>query len=71
MVKTAGGRGRSGGATRRKPRPKYVENPGLKPESDFTNSAKRILAFRRFWLFLLTALLVTVGLMSAFGFGLF
>ena len=71
MVKTAGGRKRSGGATPRKPRPKYVENPGLAPEKDFTNSATRILAFRRFWLFLLTALLVTVGLMSAFGFGLF
>ena len=43
------------------------EGPALKREKDFANSAKRVLAFRRLWLFLLTAALVAVGLMSAFG----
>jgi hypothetical protein len=41
-----------------------VENPGLKRDQDFTRSAKRALAFRRFWLFLLTAVLVLIGLVS-------
>ena len=44
---------------------------GLKPNPDFSNSAKRILAFRRFWLFLLTAVLLTVGLLSVCGVRLF
>ena len=70
MVKPVA-RKRGGGASPRRPRPKYVENPGLKRENDFTNSAKRAVAFRRFWLFLLAALLVTVGLLSAFGSRLF
>ena len=64
MVKQAG---RKRGAAPRRPRTKYVEGPALKRENDFANSAKRVLAFRRLWLFLLTAALVAVGLMSAFG----
>ena len=68
MVKQAG---RKRGAAPRRPRTKYVEGPGLKRENEFANSAKRALAFRRFWLFLLTAALVAVGLMSAFGSRLF
>ena len=68
MVKQAG---RKRGAAPRRSRAKYVEGPGLKREKDFANSAKRILAFRRLWLFLLTAALVAIGLMSAFGSRLF
>ena len=68
MVKQAG---RKRGAAPRRSRTKYVEGPGLKREDGFTNSAKRVLVFRRLWLFLLTAALVAVGLMSAFGARLF
>ena len=68
MVKQAG---RKRGAAPRRSRAKYVEGPGLKREKDFANSAKRVLAFRRLWLFLLTAALVAIGLMSAFGSRLF
>ena len=64
MVKQAGRK--TGGTVRRK-RSGVVETPGLKPEKDFSGAAKRALAFRRFWLFLLTAALVAIGLMSAFG----
>ena len=64
MVKQAG---RKRGAAPRRPRTKYIEGPQLKREHDFANSEKRVLAFRRLWLFLLTAALVAVGLMSAFG----
>jgi len=68
MVKQAG---RKRGSAPRRPRGKYIEGPGIKRENDFANSAKRILAFRRLWLFLLTAALIAVGLMSAFGSRLF
>ena len=68
MVKQAG---RKRGAAPRRSRAKYIEGPGLKREKDFANSAKRVLAFRRLWLFLLTAALVAIGLMSAFGSRLF
>jgi len=68
MVKQAG---RKRGSAPRRSRAKYVEGPGLKREKDFANSAKRVLAFRRLWLFLLTAALVAIGLMSAFGSRLF
>ena len=68
MVKQSG---RKRGAAPRRPRGKYIEGPGIKRENDFANSAKRVLAFRRLWLFLLTAALVAVGLMSAFGSRLF
>ena len=64
MVKQAG---RKRGAAPRRSRTKYVEGPGLKRENEFANSAKRALAFRRLWLFLLTAALIAVGLLSAFG----
>ena len=68
MVKQAG---RKRGAAPRRSRAKYIEGPGIKRENEFANSAKRVLAFRRLWLFLLTAALVAVGLMSAFGSRLF
>ena len=63
MVKQAG-RKRSGGGTGRRKRSDCVENPGLKRDQDFTSYAKRALAFRRFWLFLLTAALVLIELAS-------
>ena len=68
MVKQVG---RKRGAAPRRPRTKYVEGPGLKRETEFASAAKRALVFRRLWLFLLTAALVAVGLMSAFGSRLF
>ncbi|MBO7088365.1 MAG: hypothetical protein J6W70_00540 [Lentisphaeria bacterium] len=68
MVKQAG---RKRGAAPRRSRAKYIEGPGIKRENEVANSAKRVLAFRRLWLFLLTAALVAVGLMSAFGSRLF
>ena len=40
---------------------------GVKLDEDFTTSAKRALAIRRFWLFLLAAVLVLIGLASAIG----
>ena len=46
-----------------------VENPGLKADSEFSAAAKRALAFRRFWLFVLTAALLAVGLASVCGIG--
>ena len=66
MVKQASGqRRRTGGGGRRKS-PDYLENgkSGTKLDNDFTTSARRALAFRRFWLFLLTAALVVIGLAS-------
>ena len=64
MVKQAGRRRTTGGRRRSSD---CVENPGLKRDQDFTRSAKRALALRRFWLFLLTAALVVIGLASAVG----
>ena len=66
MVKQAG-RKRIGGGNVRRKRSDCVENPGLKRDQDFTTSAKRALAVRRFWLFLLTAVLVLIGLASVVG----
>ena len=63
MVKQTTGRKRSGGGTDRRKRADYVE-PSLKRDPDFTTSARRALAFRRFWLFLLAAVLVLIGLAS-------
>ena len=60
-------RKRSGGGNVRRKRSDCVENPGLKRDRDFTTSAKRALAFRRFWLFLLAAALVLTGLASVIG----
>lgn len=60
-------RKRSGGGNVRRKRSDCVENPGLKRDQDFTTSAKRALAFRRFWIFLLAAALVLIGLASAVG----
>ena len=58
----------SGGTGRRK-RSDCLENkkPGVKLDDDFTTSAKRALALRRFWVFLLAAVLVLIGLASAVG----
>ena len=64
-------RKRSGGGNVRRKRSDCVENPGLKRDRDFTTSAKRALAFRRFWLFLLAAALVLTGLASVIGARLF
>ena len=76
MVKQAGsssksaaaGKKRSGvnGAAPRK-RSGVMGKSGLRPEPEFSTSAKRALAFRRFWLFLLTAVLLTVGILSVCG----
>jgi len=66
MVKQTGGK-RSGGGNGRRKRSDCVENPGLKRDQEFTSYAKRALAFRRFWLFLLTAALVLIGLASVVG----
>ena len=46
-----------------------VENPGLKADSEFSAAGKRALAFRRFLLFVLTAVLLAVGLASVCGIG--
>ena len=48
-----------------------VEGPGLKADSELKEAAKRKLAFRRFWLFLLTAVLLAIGIASACGVRLF
>ena len=68
MVKQAG-RKKGGGSVRRKT-PEVMEN-GQKKELKFVNSAKRALMIRRFWLFLLTAALVLIGLASVVGIRLF
>ena len=46
-----------------------VESPGLKTDSGFSAAGKRALAFRRFCLFVLTAVLLAVGLASVCGIG--
>ena len=68
MVKQAAGKRRGGGSGRRK-HSDCLENrkSGIKLDEDFTTSAKRALAFRRFWFFLLTAALVLIGLASVVG----
>ena len=66
MVRQAG-RKRGGGGSIRRKNVASVENPGLKRDRDFTTSAKRALAFRRFLLFLLAFVLVAIGLASAVG----
>lgn len=40
---------------------------GLRPEPEFSTSAKRALTVRRFLLFLLTAVLLTIGILSVCG----
>ena len=44
-----------------------VENPGLKTDNELRDAEKRSLAFRRFVLFLLTVVLLAVGIASACG----
>ena len=48
-----------------------VENPGLKTDSELSEAAKRSLAFRRFVLFLVTVVLLAIGIASACGIRLF
>ena len=48
-----------------------VENPGLKKDAELKEAARRSLSIRRFWLFLLTAALLAVGIASACGVRLF
>ena len=48
-----------------------VENPGLKTDSELREAEKRSLIFRRFVLFLLTVVLLAVGIASACGVRLF
>ena len=48
-----------------------VVTPGLKADNELKEAAKRSLWFRRFWLFLLTAVLLAVGIASACGLRLF
>lgn len=57
---------RRGGPPARK-RSVGVKNPGLKQDPEFSSAAKRALAFRRFWVFLLMVVLLTVGIVSACG----
>ena len=64
MVKQAGRK--SGGGSVRRKIPEVIEN-GRKKELWYVNSAKRSLMIRRFWLFLLTAVLVLIGLASVVG----
>ena len=66
MVRQAG-RKRGGGVGTVRRKRTGVETPGLKRDQDFTTSAKRALAFRRFLLFLLAAVLVLIGLASVIG----
>ena len=44
-----------------------VENPGLKTDNELREAEKRSLAFRRFLLFLLTVLVLAIGIASACG----
>jgi len=69
MVRQAGRKSGGVGTVRRKRT--GVEAPGLKRDQDFTTSAKRALALRRFWIFLLAFALVMIGLVSAVGARLF
>ena len=39
----------------------------MKQEKEFSTAAKRALAVRRFWLFLLTAVLLAIGILSVCG----
>lgn len=63
------GRKQGGGGNRRRKSSDCLENrkTGVKLDDDFTTSAKRALAFRRFWLFLLAAVLVLIGVASVVG----
>ena len=62
-----GNGGRKGGSGRKNSDCLEPKRTGVKLGSDFTSSAKRALAIRRFWLFLLTAVLVLIGLASVVG----
>lgn len=57
--------GGSGSSSRR--RSGVMGKSGLRPEPEFSTSAKRALTVRRFLLFLLTAVLLTIGILSVCG----
>ena len=69
MVKQAGKKRSGGAGSGSRKRSDCLENrkPGIKLDDDFTTSAKRALAIRRFWLFLLTVVLVLIGMASVVG----
>ena len=48
-----------------------VESPGLKTDNELREAEQRSLWIRRFWLFLLTAALLSIGIASACGLSLF
>ncbi len=48
-----------------------TKKTGVKLDDEFTTSAKRALAIRRLWIFLLASALVLIGLVSAVGVRLF
>ncbi len=58
---------KQGGGSRKKSDCLENKKTGVKLDDDFTTSAKRALAFRRFLVFLLAAVLVLIGLASAVG----
>ena len=76
MVKRAGSsskpasagkkRNGAGGSAPRK-RSGVMGKSGLRPEPEFSTLAKRALAVRRFLLFLLTVVLLTIGILSVCG----
>ncbi len=65
------GRKHGGSGPRKKSDCLENKKTGVKLDEDFTTSAKRALAFRRFWLLFLTFALVLIGLVSAVGARLF
>jgi len=67
MVKPAGRK--TGGTVVRRKRSGVMETRGLKQEKDYSGAAKRALALRRFLLFLLTAVLLAIGIASLCGIG--
>ena len=56
----------AGGASPRR-RSGVVGKSGLRSEPEFSTSAKRALLVRRFLLFLLTVVLLTIGILSVCG----
>ena len=61
---SGGNGGRRGGSGRKNSDCLDNKRTGVKLGNDFTTSAKRALALRRLWLFLVTAALVLIGLAS-------
>ena len=63
---SAGKKNGAGGSAPRK-RSGVMGKSGLRPEPEFSTPAKRALAVRRFLLFLLTVVLLTIGILSVCG----